>query len=150
LEIEARRPKLMLKADNSFQVTSHLINRFTKEVAIYDGPATVFGAIVCRKDAPPESALVLRLNNFESIDPLALNITSFTDFDSIPGEKLLPHEHTFEASKFPALKALEGEHTVKLFYSNLKDGIKDGLINPAWTGTVVSKAIPLIFNKAKE
>ena len=49
--------RLMLRGDNSVQLTVHLNNAFSKELAIYDGPARIYGIIVRAKGAAPQRAL---------------------------------------------------------------------------------------------
>lgn len=147
LQIESVRPKLMIRGDNSFQIASHLINNFSKEIMVYDGPASAYGIVIRAKDAPPESALVVRFNKYDDIDPISLNITSLTDFEGVPANNMLTREHLLDAKKIPALKTLAGEYTLKMFYINTKNGVKDGLNVPAWTGTMVSKEIPFVFKK---
>lgn len=149
LQIETIRPKLLLRGDNSFQVATHLINGFSKETMVYDGPASAYGIIIRAKDAAPESALVLRLNTYDEVDPMSLDITSLTDFEGISGNNLLKREHLFDAKKFPALKTLAGDYVLKMFYTNNKNGSKDGLNSPAWTGTVVSKEVPVVFKRVE-
>ncbi|HLX61866.1 MAG TPA: hypothetical protein VKX17_11335 [Planctomycetota bacterium] len=148
LAIECVRPHLLLKGDNSFMISSNLLNTYSKELAVYDGPAAAYGVVIRAKDAALETALVLHLNSFDDVDPAALNITSLTDFDSISGNGQLARDHKFEAQKYPALKNLSGDYLVRMFYTNAKDGKKDGLSAPAWTGTVISAEIPLQFKKA--
>jgi len=148
LQLEIVRPNLMLRGDNSFQISSHLVNTFSKETMAYDGPAASYGVILCAKDAPPETGLVLRLNRFDDVDPVSLNITSLTDFEAIPGNNMLTREHQIDARKFPQLKSISGDYVVKMFYINTKDGVKDGLNSPAWLGTLVSKGVMMVFKKS--
>lgn len=147
MKLEIVRPHVMIRGDNSFQIATHIINTFSKETMVYDGPAASYGVIICAKNAPPETALVFRLNTFDDVDPVSLNITNLTDFGGVPGNSLLTREHIVDAKKFPALKTLTGECTVKMFYSSTKNGLKDGLNSPAWVGTMISKELTLEFKK---
>ena len=147
MQLDIVRPHLLVRGDNSFQVASHLLNTFSKETMAYDGPASSYGIILRAKNAPPESALVLHLNKYDDLDPALLNITSLTDFESIPGNNMLVREHRIDIKKLPDLKTFSGEYSLKMFYINTKDGVKDGLSSPAWIGTLVSKELILTFKK---
>lgn len=150
IRLDCVRPRLALRGDNSFLVTSHLVNVFGKELLVYDGPSGVYGAILKPKGASAEKSLVLRLGGFEGIDPAALNVTSLLDFEAIQGDQLMSREQLFDAKQFPILATLSGVYTLKLFYSSSHDGMikdrpKSGLESPAWTGTVVSKELEFEF-----
>ncbi len=148
------RPSLSLRGDGTFLITTRLFNHFGKELQVYDGPASSYGAILRAKDDPAEKAMILRLGGFEGVDASALNITSMLDFAGIAGGDYLPREHTFDAKKFPILKTLNGKYLVRTFYTNAHDGIvkgrpQDSLESPAWTGTIVSKEVELEFKGEK-
>lgn len=149
LQLDIVHPHLMVRGDNSFQISTHLLNTFGRETMVYDGPAASYGIILRAKDAPPEAALIFRLNRFEDVDPTLLSITSLTDFEGIAGNNMLTREHQIDARKFAALKGLSGEYTIRMFYTNTKDGVKDGLNSPAWTGTLVSKELPMVLKKSQ-
>ena len=154
MRLDCVRPQLALRGDNSFLVKTNLNNIFGKELLVYDGPAGAYGAILRAKDAPPEKSIVLRLGGFEGIDPVALNVTTLLDFESIQGNQLLSREHVFDVQKFPILKTLSGTYLLKMFYINTHDGIikqrpKEGLESPAWTGTLITKEASIEFNALK-
>lgn len=154
MRLDCVRPQLALRGDNSFLVKTNLNNIFGKELLVYDGPAGAYGAILRAKDAPPEKSIVLRLGGFEGIDPVALNVTTLLDFESIQGNQLLSREHSFDVPKFPILKTLTGTYLLKMFYINTHDGMikerpKEGLESAAWTGILVSKEASLEFKPLK-
>ena len=53
MQLEIVRPHLMVRGDNSFQISTHIVNNFSKETMVYDGPAASYGVIVRAKNAPP-------------------------------------------------------------------------------------------------
>jgi hypothetical protein len=149
LKIEALRPKLLLRGDNSFQVATHLVNTFDKETMVYDGPAGAYGVILRAKGAAPETSIVLRLSGFEGVDPAAMEITNQSDFATVAGNQIFTREQLVDVKNFPVLKTLSGAYVLKAFYTNRKDGTKIGLDSPAWTGLIVSKEIPIDFKDLK-
>ena len=149
MKLEVLLAHVLMQGDNSFQCTTHLVNIFSKEQTVYDGPAPCYGVILRAKDKPVDEAYVLHINNFESTDVATLNITNMTDFESLDPNKILPHEQMLDAARHKILKTLSGPYMLRAFYVNSRDGKKDG-VNPAWTGTLVSSEIPIEFKKVSD
>jgi hypothetical protein len=150
LRIKALRPQLALRGDNSFSVNAQIENTLNHDLDIYDGPADGYGVLLRAKNAPPESALILRLQrSVAGVDAKTLEIVDTTDFVTVPHQGAHDKELFADVAAFPAVAALQGEYLLRVFYSSSKDGHGTDLQTTAWTGTLLSNDVPLLFKPNK-
>jgi hypothetical protein len=147
LKLTAVRPTISLRADNSFYVSAHIENTLNHDLQIYDGPAGGYGVVLRPKAGTPDSALVLRLHRgVEGVDRKTLDIIDATDFANIHHHGAIDKELFADAKLFPALAKLKGEYTLRVFYVSDRDGRDAEILDiPAWTGTLISPELTLVF-----
>jgi len=151
LRVRALRPTLSLRGDNSFAITVRVENTRAREQLVYDGPGGGYGILIRPKNAEPGAGLVLRQSNGAGgADNAVLNLADETDFTTVKGESFIAKELFFDAKELAALRQIEGDCTVAVFFSTEQDGRGLELAAPVWTGTMVSEEVPLKFRPREE
>ncbi|MGD0089434.1 MAG: hypothetical protein ABSE73_05890 [Planctomycetota bacterium] len=151
LRLRALRPALSLRGDNSFAVTVRVENTRAREQLIYDGPGGGYGVLLRPKNAAAGAGLVLRQGAVKTgADISVLNIADEMDFTAIKGEAFLAKELFFGAAEFPALRNLDGEYTLAVFFNTEQDGRGLEMAGPVWTGSMVAEEVPLQFHARPE
>lgn len=152
LRLKALSPRRSVhRNDNSFSVVVEFENQLGRDVFFFDGMQSNFGVRLRKKDAAPETAIVLRVkmkNVTEGVDGGTLELLDYGDFALLAKGKTCTRTLYFDAPDHPGVKELDGEYLVAGFYASTIDGkgVKN-LSTLAWTGTLLTQEVPLAFSK---
>jgi hypothetical protein len=151
LKLTMLRPALSLRGNNSFSVTAQVENTRTREQCIYDGPAGGFGVILRPKNGNDDTRPIVLRQSTKDIgaDNAVLNIADMTDFSIVRANAAITRELYFDGKEIPALRQLNGEYLVRLFFITQQDGRGLDLDAPVWTGSLVSEDKMMKFGTSK-
>lgn len=152
MRLKALSPRRSVhRNDNSFSVVVEFENLLGRDVYFFDGMQSNFGVRLRKKDAAPETAVVLRLklkNVTEGVDGGTLELLDYGDFALLAKGKTCTRTLYFDAPDHPGVKELDGEYLVAGFYASIIDGKGVKNLNTlAWTGTLLTQEVPLAFSK---
>ena len=151
LRLSMIRPALSLRGNNSFSLTAQIENTRSRDQSIYDGPAGGFGVILRPKNGGDDARPIVLRQSTKDIgaDNAVLNIADMTDFSIVRPKVAITRELFFDGQEIPALRQLQGEYIVRLFFIAQQDGRGLDLDAPAWTGSLVSEDKVLKFGTSK-
>lgn len=152
MRLKALSPRRSVhRNDNSFSVVVEFENLLARDVYFFDGMQSNFGVRLRRKDAAPETAIVLRMklkNVTEGVDGGTLELLDYGDFALLAKGKTCTRTLYFDAPDHTGVKDLDGEYLVAGFYTSTVDGRGVKNLNTlAWTGTLLTQEVPLAFSK---
>ncbi|MCK6471003.1 MAG: hypothetical protein L6R28_04585 [Planctomycetes bacterium] len=152
MRLKALSPRRSVhRNDNSFSVVVEFENLLGRDVYFFDGMQSNFGVRLRKKDAAPETAVVLRVkmkNVTEGVDGGTLELLDYGDFALLAKGKTCTRTLYFDAPDHLGVKELDGEYLVAGFYASTVEGKGVKNLNTlAWTGTLLTQEVPLAFSK---